>query len=155
MKAIGAFLLVAAISVFQMLAAPPVGQMLDLPEWAIFLATLTGSISGTLAFLYASERFMPYLTALLRRVRRTAEQEAQKEQEESAEKSGRVRHIADRYGEMGLGLVAPMTIGGFAAALMGTAMGLNRNKLAAWLVVGITIFVLLYSLLIDVTVAKT
>lgn len=156
---IGAFLLVIVIAVFQFLAAPPAGQLLGLDNWAIFLATLIGSVGGTVALVYAGDKIVPRLTAIYRRLRPKEEEEEPEEPEETTEKGeekpSRVKGIVERHGEMGLGLVAPFTIGGFAGALMGVGLGLNRHKLALWLALSLTAYVFLYTALIGFTVAKT
>lgn len=153
---LGAFLVVIVIAVFQFLGAPPVGQVLGLDNWAIFLATVIGSVGGTVALVYAGDKIVPRLTALYRRLRPTGEEEQPdaKPESEDAEKPGRIRGVVDRHGEMGLGLIAPFTIGGFAGALMGVGMGLNRHRLAFWLALSLTIYVFLYTALIGFTVAK-
>ena len=46
-----------------------------------------------------------------------------------------------------------MTIGGFASAISGVAMGLPKVKLAIWVGIGQAIVILLYSLLLDKLVA--
>ena len=153
---IGAFFLVIVIAVFQFLAAPPAGQMLGLDNWAIFVASLIGSVGGTLALVYAGDKIVPRLTTIYRRLRPKKEDDEPDETEEGGDvKPSRVRGIVERHGEMGLGLIAPFTIGGFAGALMGVGMGLNRNKLALWLALSLTVYVFLYTALIGFTVAKT
>ena len=147
-----AFFIVAVIAVFQVLAAVPAGQLLDLPNWAIFLATLLGSVGGTVALVYAGDRIVPRLTAIFRRLRPRKEEE--EDEEKGEESPGRVKGIVERHGAVGLGLVAPFTIGGFAGALMGVGMGISKHKLAAWLAVGLTVYVGLYTALIGFTVAK-
>lgn len=150
-----AFFIVALIAVFQFLAAVPAGQLLELPNWAIFLATLLGSVGGTLALVYADDRIVPRLTALYRRLRPVDEEEDEESDEESKEAPGRVKGIVERHGAVGLGLVAPFTIGGFAGALMGVGLGLNKHRLAFWLALGLTVYVGLYTAQIGFTVAKT
>lgn len=152
---IGAFFIVAIIAVFQFLAAVPAGQLLELPNWAIFLATLLGSVGGTLALVYAGDRIVPRLTTIYRRLRPKEEEEEEEADEEGEQAPGRVKGIVERHGAMGLGLVAPFTIGGFAGALMGVGLGLNKHRLALWLALGLTVYVFLYTALIGFTVAKT
>ena len=46
-----------------------------------------------------------------------------------------------------------MTIGGFASAVSGVAMGIPKVKLAIWIGIGQAIVVILFSLLLDQVVA--
>jgi hypothetical protein len=51
-------------------------------------------------------------------------------------------------------LDGPSTIGGFASAISGVAMGIPKVKLAVWVGIGQALVVTVYSLLIDTVVAS-
>ena len=49
---------------------------------------------------------------------------------------GRFARLVDRFGAPFLGIAGPLTIGGWAAAALGVANGVEKVKLIAWLAVG-------------------
>lgn len=152
MKQVFGVLAVGAVSVINMYVAIPLGYGFDLSPGLIAVAAFVGSVGGTVLMVFVGDRIMPAVRQLYRRVRRKDE-ETEGPEETGEAKSGRARGIVDRFGAPGLGIIGPMTIGGFASAISGVAMGLPKVKLAIWIGIGQGIVVVLYSLMLDQVVA--
>ena len=151
-KQIFGVIVVAVVSVFNMYVGIPLGYGFDLGPAAIGIAAFVGSIGGTVAMVFVGDRIMPAVRRLYRRVL-PKKGDPEEKGDSDREKSSRARGIVDRFGAPGLGLIGPMTIGGFASAISGVAMGLPKVKLAIWVGIGQAIVILLYSLLLDKLVA--
>lgn len=152
MKQVFGVLAVGVVSVINMYVAIPLGYGFDLSPGLIAVAAFVGSVGGTVLMVFVGDRIMPAVRQLYRRVRRKDE-ETEGPEETGEAKSGRARGIVDRFGAPGLGIIGPMTIGGFASAISGVAMGLPKVKLAIWIGIGQGIVVVLYSLMLDQVVA--
>jgi uncharacterized membrane protein len=152
LKQVFGVLAVGVVSVINMYVAIPLGYGFDLSPGLIAVAAFVGSVGGTVLMVFVGDRIMPAVRQLYRRVRRKDE-ETEGPEETGEAKSGRARGIVDRFGAPGLGIIGPMTIGGFASAISGVAMGLPKVKLAIWIGIGQGIVVVLYSLMLDQVVA--
>jgi uncharacterized membrane protein len=152
LKQVFGVLAVGVVSVINMYVAIPLGYGFDLSPGLIAVAAFVGSVGGTVLMVFVGDRIMPAVRQLYRRVRRKDE-ETDGPEETGEAKSGRARGIVDRFGAPGLGIIGPMTIGGFASAISGVAMGLPKVKLAIWIGIGQGIVVVLYSLMLDQVVA--
>lgn len=148
---------VALVAVLNVYVAVPVGYGFDLSPGATAAAAFVGSVGGTMAMVFVGHLIMPPVRRIYDRVRPgrgDAEGPEAAEASEDAKESSRARSIVDRFGAPGFGLIGPMTIGGFATAISGVAMGIPKVKLAIWLGIGQALVVILYSLLVDTTVAS-
>jgi hypothetical protein len=96
------------------------------------VAAWVGGMIGVIAFVY----FGPTLAAWITRIMRWILRRPPKPEEEEAKEPGRVQQYAERWGEPFLGVVGPFTIGGWAAAVLGSTMGLSKLKMILWLGVG-------------------
>jgi hypothetical protein len=128
--------------------AAPVGLALRLPAWATVLAVSASAAASFVIALFAMEwlrrvrrprlRFLRYtLTARLIRRRR----ERMDPEERAARHAARVekaRRVLTRFGPAGFGLVGPALFGTWVSAVLGSALGLARQRLLVWLVVGAT-----------------
>lgn len=172
MKQIVGIAVVGLVSVFNMYVGVPAGYGFDLSPVVIGVAAFVGSVGGTVALVFLGDRVMPRVrrardrvvpavTKAYRRVRPGAEPGGGEEDEPSerpgdeggGEPSGRVRGIADRFGLPGIGLLGPLTIGGFASAVSGVALGYPKLKLAVWVGIGQGLVVVGYLFLLDTAVA--
>ena len=126
--------------------AAPVGLALRLPAWATVLAVSAGAWASFVIALFAMEwlrRHRPLrifrhtLTArLIRRRRRRVDPE-----ERAARDAARIekaRRLLTRFGPAGFGMVGPALFGTWVSAVLGSALGLARQRLLVWLVVGAT-----------------
>lgn len=148
MEQIFGLIVVAVIAVFNFYIAIPAGFGFDLPDGSIAVAAFVGSVSGTVAMVFVGDRIMPRLRAAYRRVR-PGDDEEEASQDESAAGGGRARALVDRWGAPGLGIIGPLTIGGFASAISGVAMGIPKLKLAVWVAIGQGIVIVGFVFLVD------
>lgn len=168
--------MVALTSVVNHYVGIPAGYGFGLSPDVIGVAALVGSVGGTVGLVFLGDRVMPRVRAArdrvvppakraYRRVRPGAAREVEEEEvgeaklrgagaEGEAEPSGRVQGIADRFGAPGVGLIGPLTIGGFASAVSGVALGFPKVKLAIWVGIGQGLVVAGYLLLLNTAVAN-
>ncbi|MFD5767682.1 hypothetical protein ACFWIN_17880 [Streptomyces sp. NPDC127049] len=52
----------------------------------------------------------------------------------------RARHVVNRYGVIGFGIIGPALFGTWGSAMLGTALGLPRWPLIGWLMAGVTLW---------------
>lgn len=139
-------------------AAAPVGLALRLPAWATVLALSVGAWASFVIALFAMDRLrrvrtlhggrrsrifrhLP-LVRLVRRLRRRRqgdpEERAQRDAARRAARMEKARRVLTRFGPAGFGLVGPALFGTWVSAVLGSALGLARQRLLAWLVIGAT-----------------
>lgn len=127
--------------------AAPVGLALRLPPWATVLAVSAGAWASFVIALFAMEwvrrlrryrpRFLRYtLTARLIRRRRARAHDPARQ----AARLEKARRMLTRFGPAGFGLVGPALFGTWVSAVLGSALGLARQRLLVWLVVGATVW---------------
>ena len=129
--------------------AAPVGLALRLPPWATVLAVSAGAWASFVIALFAMEwvrrlpkfryrpRFLRY-TLTARYLRRRRERRADPERQ--AARLEKARRMLTRFGPAGFGLVGPALFGTWVSAVLGSALGLARQRLLLWLVVGATVW---------------
>ena len=128
------FFSVLSISVVQLYVAAPLGLALDLDRHSVALASFIGGMVGVVVMVFFGPALINSVTSFFRWLfRRPA-----KEPSEDAgdEPPGRFSRLVDRFGAPFLGVVGPLTIGGWAAAVLGVSNGIGKVKLIAWLAVG-------------------
>jgi hypothetical protein len=138
-------------------AAAPVGLALGLPGWATVLALSLGAGVSFVIALFAMEfvrrvrghhplRFLrnTYTFRLVRRLRlrrHHGTDPAERAERDAARRAARMdkaRRLLTRFGPAGFGLVGPALFGTWVSAVLGSALGLARQRLLVWLVVGAT-----------------
>jgi hypothetical protein len=129
--------------------AAPVGLALRLPPWATVLAVSAGAWASFVIALFAMERlrrlrrrrplriFRHTLTARLIRRRRSRVDPEERAARDAA-RMAKARRMLTRFGPAGFGLVGPALFGTWVSAVLGSALGLARQRLLVWLVVGAT-----------------
>jgi hypothetical protein len=128
--------------------AAPVGLALRLPAWATVLAVSASAAASFVIALFAMEWlrrvrrprlrvFRRTMTArLIRRRRRRVDPEERAARQ--AARMEKARRLLTRFGPAGFGLVGPALFGTWVSAVLGSALGLARQRLLVWLVVGAT-----------------
>jgi hypothetical protein len=110
-----------AVAFFTFWPAIPAGLALGLSPVAVIITTTLSYICGVALVLMPGERLRSWV---MRRVGNNPTQ------------PGFIRRVWSRYGVVGLGLLAPMTVG----AQIGTLLGLSSNtaprRLFMWMAVG-------------------
>ncbi|HET6475641.1 MAG TPA: small multi-drug export protein [Thermoleophilia bacterium] len=113
---------VAAIAIVELWAAIPAGIAMGLPAPLVWTATVCGALTGIAVVVFAGDRLRTWLVARFGHG--------------GARPGGRLRHLWDRYGVIGWGLLAPLLLGAPLAAAIGVALGAARGRLVFWLGVG-------------------
>jgi hypothetical protein len=126
-----AFLVVAIVSLVSGGFAIPIGFALGLNPIAVYLAACLGSMIGLVVFLYSGDKVRQWLT--------------RDREPRQPDPDSRLRHLTDRYGAKGLGLVGPIFPGVTASVLIGLTLGLSRGALARWLSIGVAVMFALYT----------
>ncbi len=108
-------------------AAIPAGLTLQLHPVAVGVAAAIGAIVGAVAVVVLGERVRSWL---LRR-----------HQGNKGDKQHRVIYrVWDRYGVVGLGLLAPLLTGALLGAALGLAFGVPAKRLLLWMGIGIVLW---------------
>ena len=128
------FVAVAAISVVQLYVAGPLGLAWDLDRHSVALAAFVGGMLGVIALVVVGPRLIDTVTAFFRWLFRRPAKESDEPTKEKP--PGRFARMTDRYGAPFLGVLGPLTIGGWAAALLGRSAGIGKWQLILWLAVG-------------------
>lgn len=111
------------LGTFELWAAVPAGLAMNLQPVIVAAATTAGGIGGAVAVILLGERIRDWFN------RRYVTGKAE-------EKPGIVRRIWDRYGVVGLGLLAPLLTGVPIGVGIGIAFGAPAGKLLWWSSVG-------------------
>lgn len=142
MRLVGLFFAVGIVSIVQMYIAVPIGLAGDLDRGSIIVAAWVGGMIGVIAFVFYGPQLAAWIARFLRWILRRPPPEPESEEEEK--EPGFVRRYTERFGAPFLGIVGPMTIGGWGAAILGSTMGMSKGKLIFWLGVGQAIVIVAY-----------
>ena len=134
MRLIAIFFLVTVIGIVQLYVAGPLGLAWDLNRHFVALAAFVGGMIGVVALVIVGPSLIERVTALFRWLFRRPPKDPQEATD--AKPPGRFARLVDRLGAPFLGIVGPLTIGGWAAALLGRARGFGKMQLIIWLAVG-------------------
>ena len=115
------------LAFFYFWPAMPAGLALGLHPLVVVATATASYVSGVILVLVLGNR----AHGLLRRLRRAPTGEAPEDVP-----PGRLRRVWDRYGVVGLGLLAPMTIGSHTGALLGLALKARPRALLIWMTLG-------------------
>ncbi len=96
--------------------------------------TLIGGMIGVVALVIVGPSLIERVTAFFRWLFRRPPKDPQETTD--AKPPGRFARVVDRLGAPFLGVVGPLTIGGWAAALLGRASGCGKTQLIIWLALG-------------------
>jgi uncharacterized membrane protein len=116
--------------------AVPVGLSFELAPWVVLLAVLLGAFGSLVITVFATERVRRLVRA--RWVVRPSRVPTRGRASTWARRSAQA--VINRFGAMGFGLVGPALFGTWGAALLGSAIGLARRPLLAWLTMGATLW---------------
>ena len=107
-------------------SAIPAGLALGLHPIAVIFLTSTSYISGILLVLLPA-----------RSIREWAMRRFGKNLDDSTQDDRVYMRLWKRYGVIGFGLIAPMTVGAQLGAIIGVALNIPRNKLIIWMTIGV------------------
>ncbi len=110
-----------AVAFFTFWPAIPAGLALGLSPVVVIFTTTLSYICGVALVLMPGERLRGWVT------RRWGSQ---------TEKPGLIRRVWSRYGTIGLGLLAPMTVGAQIGAVLGLSSNAAPRRLFIWMALG-------------------
>lgn len=111
---------------FSFWSAIPAGLVLGLHPLLIIFVTTISYISGILIVILPGERVQQWVKGRFA-----------KGINEQSNTDTLIRRIWDKYGVIGFGLVAPMTIGAQIGALLGLALNIPVRRLVLWMSLGV------------------
>jgi len=120
-------LTVLGLGALELWVAIPVGMAFRLHPVAVALAAGVGAILGAAAVVLLGGRVRAWLLGR----RAPKEGEAQR---------GLIYRIWQRYGVMGLGLLAPLLTGAPLGAALGVALGAPPRRLLVWVSAGVVLW---------------
>ena len=115
----------------------PVGFALQTSPLITGLFTALGSITALVILLLSGERFKGWM------MRRYGKRRMEKQR-------GRFYRLIQRYGVVGLGLIASGVIGPIMSTLLGVALVENTRRLMIFLIAGVVLWSGLITLLADI-----
>ncbi len=113
------------LAFFYFWPAMPAGLAMGLSPLLVVLTATLSYVSGAALMLIFGERVRNWIVRRLRRVRTP-----------DPDSPGRLRQLWDRFGVVGLGLLAPMTVGAQTGALLGLALKARPRVVLLWMAVG-------------------
>ena len=116
-----------SLAFFYFIAAIPAGAALQLPVW---LAALTAGISYTAGVVVIVLIGAPLRERLVKRFNVSTTHDSQK----------LIWRVWDRYGLIGLSLLAPITLGAQIGALLGLSLGVKPRPLVIGMALGISVW---------------
>lgn len=116
-------LTVLGLGALELWAAIPAGLALKLHPVAVGITAAIGAMLGVLAVVLLGDRVRTWL------VRRHGKQEEKG-------RNGLIYRIWDRYGVVGLGLLAPLLTGAPLGAALGITLGVPAGRLLFWMSLG-------------------
>ena len=120
-------LTIIALGAVELWAAIPAGLALKANPVVVGVAAAVGAMLGVLVVVLLGEPVRHWLAGRHRGERETGSQ-------------GLIRLIWDRYGVVGLGLLAPIVTGAPLGAALGLALGVPSGRLLFWMFAGIVIW---------------
>jgi hypothetical protein len=127
-----AYLLVfvaAAIPVIEVLVVVPAGILAGLAPVPVVALALAGNLATVALVIVGGDRLAAWW-----RGRRGATPRS------DHPRAIRARHLAQRWGVPGLGLLAPLTTGSHLAAVAALATGAGQRRVLAWMTVGLVVW---------------
>lgn len=123
MTLLPAILSTFSLAFFYFWPAVPAGLALGMPPLLVILTTSASYALGVALVTVAGEAVR---TWIMRRMGKRA----------ILQPDSFIGRVWERYGVVGLGLLAPMTIGSQLGAALGVTLGAPRNRLIFWMCVG-------------------
>ncbi len=134
MNFIGAIAAAWGLGFIYFIAAIPTSVALGLPVALAAFVAWTGYAAGGLAVVLAGE---PVRDWLMKKLKVSA----------TPDRSKFIYRVWDRYGLWAMALLAPVTIGPQASALLGLAFGVPPRRLAAAIAIGVIPWCVLFAIL--------
>ncbi len=127
MELVTKMLTVLGLGAVELWVAIPTGFALQLHPVTIGITAAIGSMLGALAVILLGERVRAWL------IQRHSSKEEKGQQ-------GLIHRIWQRYGVIGLGLLAPLLTGAPLGAALGLTLGVPAGRLLLWISLGIMLW---------------
>lgn len=114
---------------FSFWGAIPAGLALDIHPLMVIFITSCSYISGILLFILPSQS-----------VRNWATRKFGKNINSSITEGTLIMRLWKRYGAIGFGFIAPMTVGAQLGTILGIALHVSRKQLILWMTVGVVVW---------------
>lgn len=124
-------LTVFGIATVELWAAIPIGFVMKLHPVATCLASSLGAIAGAFVVLLIGDRIRNWLL------------KDRKEKDIEKVKYKRIYQIWEKYGVIGLGLLAPLITGPLLGVAVGLSLKANSKSLILWISIGIFVWCVL------------
>jgi membrane protein DedA with SNARE-associated domain len=118
---------VTVLAILELWLAIPLGFVLGLHPVIIGIANIIGATIGVFILVFAGERLRNWI--LKHYVRKYDDS-----------KPGAIQKIWQKWGVIGLGLLAPFLTGALPGTAIGIASGIPARKLLFWMTIGIIIW---------------
>jgi hypothetical protein len=128
------FLSVFLLAVIELWAAIPAGLAMGLNPVLIGICTASGAIICTFFVIWIGDRLRKWMLS-------------RHSNKKDPQKPGLVQRIWQRYGIIGLGLLAPFLSGAPLGAAIGIALGARKVPLMIWMSLGIILWTALLTTL--------
>lgn len=125
---------VFGLGIVELWAAVPTGFALGVAPLFIGLASAAGAIIGVVVIVLLGERLRAWFV-------RRYDIQGKRDRQSVAWR------IWDRWGVLGLGLLAPLITGAPLGAAIGLALGVPTRRLLLWMIIGIAVWSALLTLL--------
>lgn len=122
------FLSIAMISVLELWAAIPAGIALDVHPVLNAIASMTGAIFGVVLVASVGSRLREWLL---------------KKKKRKDKDKGKIYDVWNKYGVVGLGLLAPILTGALFGTAIGISLGAQKISLVIWMSIGIIIWTII------------
>lgn len=119
------FISVASIAILELWAAIPAGIALSLHPLLIGLASIIGATIGAALVIFLGDALQKWLL---------------RKENETKKNNTRIYVIWEKYGVIGLGLLAPLITGVLLGAVVGVSLKAAPRRLMLWMSIGIVIW---------------
>ncbi|GAB6931859.1 small multi-drug export protein [Calditerricola satsumensis] len=128
------FLTVVGIGAVELWAAIPAGLAFRLPPVLTGIASALGAIGGAILVIVLGDRARTWILNI-------------RGGKGSRKKNGVLYRIWNRYGVIGLGLLAPLITGAPLGAAIGITLGASPRQLFLWISLGIVVWTIILTVL--------
>lgn len=128
MEIIIKILMVTGLGIFELWAAIPAGLAVNLHPLLTGIASALGSMLGVMLIIIIGDRLRNWLM--------------KKKVKQSREK-GTIYKVWDKYGVIGLGMLAPLITGALFGAAIGVSLGASPKRLILWMSLGIVVWTII------------
>ncbi|MDD4768072.1 MAG: small multi-drug export protein [Desulfotomaculaceae bacterium] len=128
MEVLSKFITVTGLGIVELWVAIPAGIALNLHPLLNGVASALGSVIGAVLVIFFGDRLRKWLL---------------KKKDQGKKNKGRIYKIWEKYGVIGLGLLAPLLTGAPLGAAVGITLGASPRRLIVWMSIGIVIWTVL------------